>query len=93
MLWSGLHRPPRFTRIIVLRRGATPLFRDLQGRFAGDPDTHLIWDRRVADRRAMVQPVVENRRRGERRFPLNIGILLTRGFLVARAVGFHAGAR
>jgi len=60
-------------RLVIVRRGAVELFREPEERFAGDPETLVFWDRRVADRR-----------RGDRRFPDNPTILSERGFLVAR---------
>ncbi len=80
--WHGLCRSDgtvaRPQRLVIVRRGAVELFRELQERFSSDPDTVVLWDRRVTDRR------VTDRRRSERRFPDNPTILSERGFLVVR---------
>lgn len=49
--------------LIVVRRGRMDVYRALDGA----PGVRVIWDRRVADRRARRQAVVSERRRAERR--------------------------
>lgn len=58
---------------MIVRRGAADLLQNLQEQFAGDPQTLVLMDRRVADRRW-----------GERRFPENLVPLSDRGFFVTR---------
>ncbi|MBI1893756.1 MAG: hypothetical protein HYS14_06560 [Candidatus Rokubacteria bacterium] len=78
----------RRQRLIIVRRGATELFQELQAYFASDPNTQVISDRRGGDeRRKVVQAVPGERRRGQRRMPVDPTILETRGFFVTRAAG------
>jgi hypothetical protein len=73
--WSdGMSVRP--VRLVVVRRGETALFESLEKQFATDPETRVIWDRRLVDRR-----------HGERRFPDGMTALRDRGFFVTRAVG------
>jgi hypothetical protein len=77
--------PPN--RLIIVRRGATELFLELQRRFAEDPETLMLWDRRTGDRRQAAVPVlVERRQSGKRRFSVDEPILSVRGFFISRAV-------
>jgi hypothetical protein len=73
-------------RIIVVRRGDEALFERLRKRFAADPETVVRYDRRTGPRRRAGQPMVSERRRGERRLPHEAEIILaTRGYFVIRA--------
>ena len=89
--WTAAERSvlPGRPRLVIVRRGATELFYALQARYAGDPTrTAVIWDRRVSeDRRGVVREVPVERRRGERRFPVNsAAILNARGFVATQAL-------
>ncbi|HEV8309202.1 MAG TPA: hypothetical protein VGW35_16200 [Methylomirabilota bacterium] len=79
---------PPVARLVIVRRGAPELFQVLRARYADDPTTAVIWDRRIIeDRRRTVRKVSVERRRGPRRFSVDsTAILNTRGFFVARAV-------
>ena len=70
------------TRLVIVRRGATELFETLRRRFVEDPQTCVMWDKRSVDRRAESRRVPNNRRRRERRQPLDPSILAERGFFV-----------
>ena len=70
--------------LVVVRRGETEVFERLQAGFARMPnDMRVIWDRRVRDRRVIIQDVELERRRGERRAPLDVTMWTTRGYIVA----------
>ena len=91
-------RPAR--SLIVVRRGATEVFERLRAEFAGKRNApEVIWDRRVRDRRGIIQDVAIERRRGERRAPLDATQWATRGYIVvrlrqaARDVGRQRGDR
>ena len=66
-------------RIVVVRAGATALYRALARRFADDPATLVIVDRRRGRRDASIP-----RQRTDRRFPQDTEVLLGRGFYVVR---------
>jgi hypothetical protein len=69
----------------VVRRGETDVFGGLQAEFAGKPDSpEVIWDRRVRDRRVIIRDVTTERRRGERRAPLDATQWATHGYIVVR---------
>jgi hypothetical protein len=78
---------PRAARLVVVRRGATELFQILCARYADDPETRVIWDRRVTEeRRQTDESVPVERRREPRRSNGNATALLKdRGFFVATA--------
>ena len=61
-------------RLVIVRRGETALYESLAEQFRKDPETQVLWDRRVVDRR-----------HGERRFPDSGAALAERGFFVTRA--------
>jgi hypothetical protein len=63
-------------RLVIVRRGEATLFKSLQEQFSDDPETRILWDRRMADRRVP----------GERRFPESGDPLRERGFFVTRAM-------
>jgi len=63
-------------RLVIVRRGETTLFKSLQEQFGEDPETRVIWDRRVAERG----------HGDERRFPESGAPLSQRGFFVTRAM-------
>lgn len=75
----------RAKRLIIIRQGDTKLFTELRARFADDPETLVIYDRRSGSRRRLKRQSVPERRRGERRLPHDPDILANRGFFVARA--------
>ncbi|MBI4011895.1 MAG: hypothetical protein HY359_06285 [Candidatus Rokubacteria bacterium] len=71
--------------LVIVRRGETQVFERLQAEFARGPKgAQVIWDRRVRDRRVIIQDVEAERRRGERRAPLDATMWTTRGYIVAR---------
>jgi hypothetical protein len=72
--------------LIVVRRGETQLFEALHERFAsGARPAHVIWDRRLRDRRVIIRDDVRpERRRGERRGP-EPSTWATHGFLMTRS--------
>jgi hypothetical protein len=75
----------RAGHIVIVRRGEAEVFRSLQEHFGQGPDpTPVIWDRRVRDRRVVIQDVAVERRRGERRAPLDATTWNRRGFIVVR---------
>jgi hypothetical protein len=72
--------------VVVVRRGEAAIFRSLQEHFGQGPDpTPVIWDRRVRDRRVIIQDVPVERRRGERRAPADVTTWSRRGFIVVRS--------
>ncbi len=74
--------------LIVVRRGEIQVFERLQAEFAGTSDmAQVIWDRRERDRRVIIQEVEVERRRGERRAPLDVTLWTTRGYILARPHG------
>jgi hypothetical protein len=75
----------RARRLIIIRQGDTELFEELRARFAGDPETLVVYDRRSGSRRRVKRQGVPERRRGERRLPHDPDILANRGFFVTRA--------
>jgi hypothetical protein len=78
----GPHR-----RLVIVRRGATELYEQLEAQFREDPDTVVLWDRRLgAGRRRADQVGAVARQTGDRRLPQDPTILVTRGFWVTRAV-------
>src|SRR5262245_13742082 len=70
--------------LVVVRRGETEVYERLKAQFAGVPGVRVIWDRRVPDRRVIIQDVGNERRRGERRAPLDATMWTTRGYFLAR---------
>jgi hypothetical protein len=70
--------------LVIVRRGETEVFERLKAQFAGVPNVQVIWDRRVRDRRVIIQDVDNERRRGERRAPLDATMWTTRGYVLAR---------
>jgi hypothetical protein len=72
-------------RLVIVRRGAIELFEDLTKRFAGDPETLVLWDRRVTDRRVAVERRATDRRSGDRRFPEGSSVLSERGYFVTKS--------
>ena len=75
----------RARRLIIIRRGDTKLLEELRARFAEDPDTIVMYDRRSGSRRRLKRQGVPERRHGERRLPHDPDILANRGFFVTRA--------
>jgi hypothetical protein len=85
--------PLRRQRIVVVKRGAIELFERLRARFADDPDTAVIWDRRTGrERRNGALDVPVERRRGDRRYPNDhVALLAGRGFFVVHPLRHRAG--
>ncbi len=81
---------PRY--LVIVRRGEKTLFEALQAQF-GQGAAEVIWDRRIRDRRVIIQDVEASteRRRGERRAPLDATMWNDRGFIVARAGALRNG--
>jgi hypothetical protein len=74
-------------RYVIVQRGRPALFAALQKRYADDPSRRVIWDRRSTEDRRIVQlPVSVERRRKQRRMPVDENILNTRGFFIAHAM-------
>jgi hypothetical protein len=72
--------------LIVVRRGATDVFERLGAELAGKRNApEVIWDRRVRDRRVIIRDVAIERRRGERRAPLDATQWATRGYILVRS--------
>lgn len=70
--------------LVVVRCGETEVFERLQAGFVRMPkDVRVMWDRRVRDRRVIIQDVEPERRRGERRAPVDATMWTTRGYIVA----------
>ena len=85
-----------WARLVIVRRGATELYHALRARYTNDPATAaVIWDRRIReDRRSVVREVPVERRRGQRRFPVDsAAILEARGFVATRALRAPEAAR
>jgi hypothetical protein len=55
------------TFLFVVERGRVDVFSALYESFKTDPDVRVLWDRRVRERRTGPCPVVEDRRRIDRR--------------------------
>jgi hypothetical protein len=70
--------------LVIVRRGETEVFERLKAQFAGTPKVQVMWDRRVRDRRVIIQDVDDERRRGERRAPVDATMWTTRGYFLAR---------
>jgi hypothetical protein len=71
--------------IVIVRRGEAEIFRSLQEHFSVGPDgTPVIYDRRVRDRRVIIQDREPERRGGERRAPVDATMWTRRGFVVVR---------
>ncbi len=70
--------------LVIVRRGETAVFERLKAQFAGMPNVQVVWDRRVRDRRVIIQDVENERRGGERRAPLDATMWTTRGYFLAR---------
>jgi hypothetical protein len=77
----------RKTRYVIVQRGRQALFAALQKRYAADPSRLVIWDRRsTEDRRTVRLPVSVERRREQRRMPVDEQVLNTRGFFIAHVM-------
>jgi hypothetical protein len=70
--------------LVIVRRGESKVFERLRAQFAGVPNVQVVWDRRVRDRRVIIQDVENERRRGERRAPLDATMWTTRGYFLVR---------
>lgn len=76
-------RRPRY--LVVVRRGEEEIFHSLQEHFsAGADPTQVVYDRRVRDRRVIIQDREPERRSGERRAPTDVTMWTKRGFIVVR---------
>jgi hypothetical protein len=72
-------------RLIIVRPDDADLLQRLQRRYANDPHTMILYDRRSsASRRRVSEIVASNRRRASRRFPLDSSIIKRRGYVVVR---------
>ena len=69
-------------RLVVVRRGEAELFRALEVHLEASGLVHLMWDRRVGQRRTARQPPSAERRKADRRSPLPM-LWETHGFLLA----------
>jgi hypothetical protein len=71
--------------LVIVRRGETEIFNSLVEHFGTGPDaTPVIWDRRVRDRRVIIQDRVPERRRAQRRALIDATMWSERGFVVVR---------
>jgi hypothetical protein len=77
----------RRQRLVIVRRDADDLYRQLQQRFAGDPATVVLKDRRSQPERRVggVGTAVE-RRRERRRYLESAAVLERRGYFVIRSL-------
>jgi hypothetical protein len=73
------------TRLVIVQRGEAALFRELRQRFADDPKTRVIWERRTTDRRGAPAKRTADRRRGDRRRPEDPSVFAGRGYFVSRS--------
>ena len=81
---------PRY--VVVVRRGEEDIFHSLQEHFSAGPDpTPVLYDRRVRDRRVIIQDREPERRRGERRAFTDVTAWTRRGFVVVRVDRGSAG--
>ncbi len=55
--------------LVIVQRGNLERFRALERAYRSSPSVHVIWDRRMGDRRQASSPVAQDRRRHERRGP------------------------
>ncbi len=53
--------------LIIVRRGDVDRFHFLQEIYRSQPSVHVMWDRRLADRRQSAAPAMSERRESERR--------------------------
>ncbi len=53
--------------LVIVQRGNVERFRALEGAYRSNPSVHVMWDRRVRDRRQNEALVCQERRSGERR--------------------------
>ena len=66
--------PAQAKRYVIVQRGQVALFAALQKRYATDPNRQVIWDgRRGEDRRIARLPITVERRREQRRMPVDDG--------------------
>jgi len=77
--------------LVIVRRGETAVFERLKAQFAGVPNVQVVWDRRVRDRRVIIQDAENERRRGERRAPADATMWTTRGYFLARPQSISPG--
>ena len=56
-------------RLLVIRRGEAAMFAWFRARHGDRPDTTVIWDRRIGERRTRVRDILAERRACERRSP------------------------
>jgi hypothetical protein len=69
--------------VVVVRRGEREVFDRLRAELGAEIE--VIWDRRVRDRRVIIQDVADERRRGERRAPVDATFWTTRGYIMTRS--------
>ncbi len=78
--WLLTVRRPRY--LVIVRRGETRLYEELQNNLDRWPEgTTVIWDRRERDRRVIMQDVILERRRRQRRSEPD-SMWYTHGFIV-----------
>jgi len=84
--WRAAMR--NFKRVVVVRRGDVALFECLSERFANDPGTVVMYDRRRAVRAPAAMPggTGRDRRESNRRWPQEANVLHERGFYVISRV-------
>jgi hypothetical protein len=71
--------------LVIVRRGETEVFNSLVEHFGTGPDAAaVIWDRRIRDRRVIIQDHEPERRREQRRAPIDATMWSGRGFVVIR---------
>jgi hypothetical protein len=56
-------------RLFVIRRGEAETFAWFRAQYGERPDTAVIWDRRIGERRTRVREIPIERREHERRTP------------------------
>jgi hypothetical protein len=61
------HTPADPIRLFVIRRGEAETFAWFRARYGERPDTTVMWDRRIGERRTRVRDIPIERREHERR--------------------------
>lgn len=72
---NGLGTPtvrPTVRGLLIVARDQVDLYESLQYAYGDSETITVLLDRRLAERRRAVQPMMAERRRGERRSPLSI---------------------
>jgi hypothetical protein len=71
-------------RLIIVRRGESRLFEQLQRRYRAEPTTVVLYDRRAIAGQVVEPAMPPPPPRPHRRFPMTNDILDTRGYFVVR---------